>query len=344
MRRLDVMVGIILVMVGLAHAVPASAPSTQQAKLEALAGGALRFETPPQEWAVYGERSDGNVRYMLGHEEGFIEIAISTVDGVLTEAARQKYGVELGKVIREQCKQEESELVFGPRVEKDERFWLKMHDRRKLKTGEAVDRIQAFRSFGAYIARVAATGVTADQAKAEEIHKVGEGILDRMKVGRGVKPTYYPRTQVKIVPPVDWKEAKSDLANGLTATYTDERKASSKIIVRSRVLPKDARTPGEKQEALLAKMIDDERQTAPFAKASVSQQETPETDAKALKRIKAAASVDGKPVAVDTRYVIVGDVIVSVRAVSEEADAATVSEVAGKLAQAVTPIKDDAKK
>jgi hypothetical protein len=359
MRSLIASVGVLLSLGAFAHAAApvttapvrtppvTSAPATSApaashpAKLEPMVGGAIRFEPPPDPWTAKGNRTDGLAAYILNEGQGFMEVAVSPLDGTMTEAARLKYTVDMGKAIREQAKTENAELVYGPRAEKEERFWLKMHDKRKLASGTIVDRVQLFRIFGTYIARVTVTAVIKpndDASSATALHQAGADLLDRMKVARGVKPTYFPRSQVKIVPPVDWKENKIDKQNDVVAVYVDDAKPSSKIIVRARVMPKDARVAGPKQDALVAKMIDDERLTAPFSKTSPSPGEQPESDDKALKRVKAIGTAEGKPVAVDTRYFIVGDSMISVRAASDPADATAMSEMASKIA--VTTIRD----
>jgi hypothetical protein len=312
-------------------------PATTQAVTEPLVGGALRY-APPAGWALDGEKSDKLVRYRLGEKTGFLEIAVDALPVAVGPTEAGQMAMQVGKAIREQAKNEGSELLYGPRAEKDERFWLVLHDRMKLKTGETMDRKQMLRVFGVYVVRIAATGLTDSQEEAKKIHQVGEEILDKMRIARGVKPTFYPKTQIKITPPVDWKELKSDQPNGLVSTLTDARKATSKMIVRARILPKDARTDTAKRDALVEKMVDDERQTTPYSKTAKSDGDKASADSKFLKRVVGTAVESGKPVAVQTRYFVIGDVIVSVRAVAEEADAAAVNELADRLS--IAPIRE----
>jgi hypothetical protein len=325
-------------------AAPATAPTTaasQPARLEPLVGGALRYEAPSEPWKLSDQPQDRFVRYVTEDSQGFLEVAVDDFAG-LNETQKQSYVFRLGKALKEQAQKENATLLYGPRAEKDDRFYLKVHDRRKTQSGHIVDRIQIFRTFGTYIVRVAATALASseDDPQIKQVHSVGEDLLDRMKVTRGVRPTYFPRTQIKIVPPVDWKEMKVDKPNDVTVTYVDERNPGSKIIVRSRVMPKDARTPGAKQEALVAKMIDDERLTAPFTAKATSRDEQVQADDKALKRFKSAGTVDAKPVTVDTRYFILRDTLISIRAISDTADASAVAAIAAKLQEAVAPIRD----
>ena len=325
-------------------AVPATAPTTaasQPARLEPLVGGALRYEPPGDSWKPNGEVQDRLARYVTEDSSGFLEIAVDDYAG-LNESQKQTFVFRIGKAVKDQAQKENATLLYGPRAEKEERFWLKMRDRRKTHAGQVIDRIQIFRTFGTYIVRVAATAIASspDDPQIKLIHAAGEDLLDRMKVMRGVRPTFFPRTQIKIVPPVDWKETKIDKPNDVTVIYVDERNPGSKIIVRSRVMPKDARTPGPKQEALLAKMIDDERLTAPFTANTPSGDEQVQPDDKAMKRVKSAGTPDQKPVAVDTRYFIIRDTLISIRAISNPVDAAAVADIAAKLQEGAAPIRD----
>ena len=337
--RYGILLLLVLLLLVLAIAVRAETtqPATTQLANEPLVGGALRY-APPAGWELFGEKSDKFARYRLSEETGLIEIAVDAMPGAVNGSLSQQMAMQMGKTIREQAKSIEAQLLYGPRAEKDERYWLRLHDRMKLKDGRTMDRIQIFRVFGTYVARVTATGFTDSEDEAKKIQAAGEDLLDHMRVTRGAHPTYYPRTQIKIVPPVDWKEQKTDQANGLAATYTDPAKPAARIIVRSRVLPKDARTDTAKRDALLERMIDDERGTRPFTRENVSEDEKTDSDDKNLKRITCSIVADGKRLLVQTRYFVVADVIASVRSIAEEPDAPAVNDLADKLQ--ITPLRD----
>ncbi len=335
-RVFPAMGAIVFVIVAAAHA-QTSKPATTQAVNEPLVGGALRY-APPEGWELVGEKTDKLVRYRLGEKQGFLEIAVDALPVAVGPTEAQQMAMQVGKAIREQAKNENSKLLYGPRAEKDERFWLVLHDRMKLKTGETTDRLQIFRVFGVYVVRIAATGLTESEEEAKKIHQVGVELLDKMRIARGVKPSFYPKTQIKITPPVDWKELKTDQPNGLISTLTDAKKVSSRIIVRARILPKDARTDTGKRDALLEKMVDDERQSMPYSKTAPSEGDKTAAKDKFLKRVVGTAMESGKKLSVQTRYLVVGDVIVSVRALSEEADAAAVNDLADRLA--IAPIRE----
>lgn len=326
----------LLFVVSSAHA--QTKPATTQAANEPLVGGALRY-APPAGWELVGEKNDKLARYRLGNERAYLEIAVDVLPSAVGPAQAAQMAMQVGKAIREQAKKESYQLLYGPRAEKDDRFWVKIHDRMKVTGGQTSDRMQMYRNFGVYCVRVTATAMNASEADAKKIHEVGEDLLDTMRITRGVKPSYFPRTEIKITPPVDWKEQKTDRPNDLVATYTFASKPTARIIIRAKILPKDARTDETRRNLILDKMIDDERQTTPYSKTSISQGDQPKPDDKSLRRIVGTATeAAGKTVQVDTRYGVVADLIVSVRTIAEPADAAEVNAAADSLV--IAPIRD----
>src|SRR6185436_5878478 len=120
----------------------------------------------------------------------------------------------------------------------------------------------------------------------------------------------------RITTPVDWTFAKSDDPNGLVVTYTDPKDANRQIIVRAKILPKDARGDANtaKRDALLERMIDGERKMTPFKPTGPSPDEQPATVGTKdppLRAIGAKAVRGEVTLAVVTRYFVVADVLVS---------------------------------
>jgi hypothetical protein len=319
-----------------------SAQPTTAPLLEPLAGGALRYDPPTAPWQLIS-RGDLGARYQLPEEKGFLEIAVTTINGELKPGFAQQYALKLGKAIRDEHKQQKAQLLYGPRVEADDRFWLKVHDKFRASTGKAYDRVQCYRTFGVYIARVTGTGVApkndATTQPASVVLAVAEDLLDRMKTQRGVHPTVFPHTAIRITPPVDWKETKLDQPNGVVATYEDLREPLNQIIVRARIIPRAARADEAKRNALLDRMIDEERQTTPFSSKNRAPPDQREADEKALAKVTASATLDGQKFAVQTRYQVVNDVLVSVRAIAPEANADAVNRIAEAMARGITPNK-----
>src|SRR5690242_5977654 len=115
----------LVVAVGAICHATAAAPTTTTApfSLEPLVGGALRYQ-PPQGWDVV-DKADRLARYRLPDETGFLEIAVDLLPSAVRKSAAQQMAMQIGKAIREQVKKDGNELVYGPRVEEDDRFFLK---------------------------------------------------------------------------------------------------------------------------------------------------------------------------------------------------------------------------
>ncbi len=79
----------------------------------------------------------------------------------------------------------------------------------------------------------------------------------------------------------------------------------------------------------------------------VDQERVPNVDGKDvpgttyLRQIRVAAADTGTRI--DTRYLIVGDVLVSVRSVAKEADAEAVSAIANRVAADLKPVRETPK-
>ncbi len=157
-----------------------------------------------------------------------------------------------------------------------------------------------------------------------------------MRLSRGPQRLVFPRSQLKIVSPIDWEEVKADQPNGLVVTYNDPKDPMRKIIVRARVLPKEARTAGPQQMTHLDRMVDAERRETPFTSPPPEEQVISSGDyPRQLRVILPGAETN---LAVETRYLAVGESLVSVRSIAAEGDA-EIAAIAAKLASGITTIR-----
>lgn len=329
----------------------ATAPAATQPvpieSMEPIADGTIRF-VPPAGWELVGRSPDNlAVTYKASDApEAALTLTIIPQTQTIQPTAREQMGLIIGKGIREAAKQHGHALVYGPRVEPDERYFLKVRDVMSVGQGKLADRVQMYRIVGLNLVHVACTAQVEARELSAPVHAAAEKLLDTMRVARGAKRSVYPRAQLKAVVPLDWREQKTDQANGLVATYTDPKDPSRQMVLRCRVMPKDAREPGPKRDALLGRMIDDERRHPPLTGASADAEEVITTDPpKYLKHLRTSATsgaggAGGEPLRVETRYVAVGDVMVSVRSVAREADADAVAKIAEQVAGDLKTIRD----
>ncbi len=345
MRIIGLMILMAWALGAAAAAQPASAPSTMPATLpahasdmEPLADGTVRY-LPPAGWTLVGKTPDGlGATYRSADESAIIAITVMPQDRAIQESSRDAMARIINKGIREAAAKAGQTVVTTPKQEDDPRFFLKMHDAIQVE-GKIADRIQMYRVIGLNLVLVAGTAnvETLEQAKAPL--ETAEQLAATMRVSRGSKRIVYPHAQLRAVVPLDWTDQKTDLANGLVATYIDPKDASRQIILGARIIPKAARDDKEKMKLLIATMVDQERKLPAGLSAQGAQPEDVAGTTYLRQTRMNLAGRDG-PVRIDTRYLVVGDVLVSVRSISAEGDADGVGAIADRFAAALKPLKD----
>jgi hypothetical protein len=328
---------------------PAPAATTRRiatADMEPLIDGSIRYLAPPAAdgWKLFA-RSDDNRRatYVTEDGKGRLDVNVTPQTRDVPDEYARQMALIIGKTVRENADRDGRTILMQPRVEKDERFFLKMHDRLSGENGIS-DRLQLYRVMGLNIVHVAAIALKDTPEEARPIHAAGESLLEGMRLTRGVAPVVYPRNKLKIRPPVDWTEQKADDPNGLVVTYADPDQPLRQLIVRARVVPKAALADPAKGDAFLVKMIDDERRTAPFnnnTKPAGEDQQLPGGGPREYVRYVRidALAEGGQKLRVQTRYFVVKDVMVSLRSVGAEDDEALV-KLADALAVTVKPSRE----
>jgi hypothetical protein len=327
----------------------ASEPTTRLTDLEPLADGSLRYQ-PPAGWEVSGKTPDRlKVSFASADGLGRIDMMVTPQNSLPDDSQAAKMAMIIGKAIRENAKKEKSDLIIPPRVEKDPRYFLKMRDRsRNGEDSKTFDRLQMYRLVGlnmVYVsARASADSPEHCEQVARDVDAVAETLLGGIQLlAHGARPVVFPHTELRITTPVDWTMTKGDEPNGLVVSYSDPKDGNRQIIVRARILPKDARGEANtaKRDALLERMIDAERRLPPFKLSGASPDEHPATvggKAPPLRALAAKATRGEVTLDVVTRYFVVADLLVSVRSVAPEGDT-TIGPLTDMLAASVKPVR-----
>ncbi|MEA2709791.1 MAG: hypothetical protein QOF78_2392 [Phycisphaerales bacterium] len=325
---------------------PTSAPATRDvvrtAEMEPLIDGSIRYAPPPG-WQFI-EKSDDNRKASYQTADGKVrmDINVSPQPRDVPDTYAKQMALIIGKTIREDADRSGQTILLAPRVEKDPRFFLKIHDRLSGEHG-VIDRLQLYRVIGLNIVHVAVSVLNDSPDEVKPLHAAGEELLDGMRLTRGQTPVVFPRNKLKLKPPIDWKEAKTDAANGLVVTYTDPKQPTRQLIVRARVIPKDARDDPARRDAFIDKMIDDERRTAPLDGAKPIGDDQPVAGGaprEYLRHVRSDVQPEGGlKLRVQTRYFMVNDVVVSLRSVGTTDDE-TVLKIADALAVNVKPSRE----
>lgn len=331
---------ILIVLIAAPAVTRADAPTTRLSDMHPLVDGSIRY-LPPDGWKEIGKPDKLHAYYATEDGHGRISIAVTIEDRDMPDSAAARMAMIIGKAIRENAKKENRELLYGPRVEKDPRFFLVVHDRMTTQDGsEVADRMQLYRMMGLNMVNLAVTAIVPRDSKPEDARKIlsaGQEMLAGMQLTRGAAPVVFPRTRVRLTTPVDWKLSKLDQPNGPTVTYSDPKDPNRRIYVRSRILPKDARTDASKRDVILNRMIEQGWEQPPLTRkpADAGQPGTGKGDY--LRQIRTTVSQGEQKLLVETRYLVIGDVILSIRTVAPEADQ-QISAIADDLAKSANAI------
>jgi hypothetical protein len=314
--------------------------------MEPLLDGSIRYLPPDAAagWKFIGKTEDNlKATYLIEEGRGRIDITVSPQTRDVPDTYAKQMALIIGKGIREDADRVGRTMLLQPKVEKDQRFFLKIHDRISGEDGIR-DRLQLYRVMGLNIVHVAVIALKDTPEAAKPIHAAAEELLDGMVLTHGQRPVVYPRNKLKIRPPIDWKETKTDAPNALVVTYADPRQPARQLIVRARVIPKAAIDDPTKRSAFIDRMVDDERRTAPFSNTTKPLGEDQIVPGGApreyLRQVRTDASAEGgEKLRVQTRYFIVNDVMVSLRSVSS-IDDETILKAADALAVEVKPSRE----
>jgi hypothetical protein len=314
---------------------PAGAqPATRPALLDE---GRVRY-VPPAGWELRTPSTDPRTaEFRHADRSGMLMInAMPLAVQNEPEVARQM-AMTIGPEMRRYVQRKGYTLELGPRVEPDDRFMLVVHDRMRTDRGVS-DRKQMYRSLPGILVYVNATAFTDDPQEAARIHALGAAMLDGATTGSGPRPIAFRFTEIRLAPPADWViENRQDNPNGLVAIFRPPKPQTERLVIRSKVLPRLARTDPARRQRFVEDMVDAERRQPPLeGLVAVRDLEVLEPDSYIAATRSWYSSATG-PLVCQTRYVAVGDGLISVSAVGAEATEQELIDLAERVAGTVEP-------
>ena len=350
MRRVCV-ISIVLLIAPLAHAQPATAPSSQPAEIF-LDGGKLSF-APPPELRFLGKRDDDrSAGFALGDNDALVTILVTPQPQAISSDLKPQLAKLLGDTIRTEAKRGAIDMVMQPRVEQDDRFLVVVHDR--FNTEERFgDRLQMYRGVGLHLGCVVATAFTEDEEKAKHVHELGARMLlslrshrpgDRKPVATpktpSTRPIAFDRAGVRVTPPTGWSiESNVGATGGVIVTFRDEQDPTSLIAVTVRQLPPEARRDPRLRDVIVSEIVQGERQQFKIDGAEVLGQAQEVTDRRFLRKTRTDYAHDGTRFRVVSRQIRAGNTIASVTIVAREESADRVDAVADRVALDIRGIR-----
>lgn len=333
---------------------PASAPS---GSTESLMDGAITFTPPPSDdgWTLAGKTHDGRtLAYAIGKHVA-MAVNVTPQDTVLDDSAANKLGPFIIKRTRDEVAKSGAQSIEPPKNERDDRFFLHIHDRFK-KDDKTADRLQVYRVIGKNLVTVATTVWTEDADEAKKMHEVTEQVA--LSVGGpggaghhvGAKPqTVKPRlattkplmlsdAKLRVSPPASWTADVHDGSSGMVATFRDPQESGDVIGVNVKPLPKEATKDPKVRDAFIDEMLSGEKQEFKIDGATVDGASETVKDNRFLKKVRTKYQGGGKRFLVTTRALRLGDQVVSVSSIGVDDAGTSVEQLADELATGIRPI------
>jgi hypothetical protein len=297
-----------------------------------LDDGRVRY-TPPDGWNLVSRQEDGlGAVYNTSDGIGVISILVQPQQESLRPEQSHNMALRMGKEMRESAEKNHVEFLIPPRVQEDPRFMLKLHAQMRVPDRGVVDELHLFRAMGTNLVYVNATAQTDSEEAARAVHEAGETLLAQAKIGSGPKPALFGRTRVRLLAPADWIVQRVDHPNGIVATFREPDNGPSRIIVRSRVVPKAA------DEAARAKLLDEmesaDRATAPVpGLIAQGEPEVKPGSGQVRRTMQRSFTGGGRTWRATTQYIAVGDVLLGVSSVAPEEHAEEIEKLAGEMGE-----------
>lgn len=146
----------------------------KDAKDGSLIGGRLTYAPPPDDAWERAENvnADDAAAYAGRSHQGAIAIQVLPADAEMTP----QMGGAVIRALRDAHKKADQKVLFGPKVEPDKRFALRVHE--KYQEGEkTADELHLYRTVGPRVVMVTVNAWVGDDAAAKAIHAAGEDVL-----------------------------------------------------------------------------------------------------------------------------------------------------------------------
>lgn len=137
-----------------------------------LVGGHLHFSPPDEAWQrAVNINSDDQAAYARHDHHGAIAIQVLPPDAEMSD----QMGGAIIRSLRDAHKKAGQKILYGPKIEPDRRFALKVHE--KYQSGDKVaDELHIYRNVGPRVVMVTVNAWVSDEAQAKAIHEAGEDL------------------------------------------------------------------------------------------------------------------------------------------------------------------------
>jgi hypothetical protein len=174
-----------VLLLGLMACCVAAGPTTRPATSapvrvrDGLVNGSVRFLVPA-DWEIVSRTDNGfNVVYRTGDEVGTISILITQQQDAIPQHNARVLAQMKETILKwdnDDLKTRKVEVIDAPKVERDDRFMLKVHERFKDKE-HMLDVIHIYRGIGLNLVGVTVAASTEDKDVAKKVHDAASLML-----------------------------------------------------------------------------------------------------------------------------------------------------------------------
>ncbi|MDB5172271.1 MAG: hypothetical protein JWN51_1044 [Phycisphaerales bacterium] len=152
---------------------PPSKAATKPAAEATLLGGIVHY-APPEEWKiVVANTNDTTATYIATDHDGLLSMQVLPPNAAIDAAAGRALVIKL----RQNHKLAKQEIALEPRLEPDDAFALRIHERYKDKEGKVVDELHLYRQVGGRAVMLTVQSLSKDEDHIRDVHKIGEDML-----------------------------------------------------------------------------------------------------------------------------------------------------------------------
>ena len=279
-------------------------------------------------------------------------------------SAAVKIGQTVCRQVRDNAAKPGSDvqLIDPPKIEPDDRFFLRVHHRFK-KADRTADQLQIYRAIGTNLVAVAVTVWTDSPDEANGVQKIAEQVLLSARArGAAVKtppvaaqhalprpssrpavPLSLPQAKLRIATPAslgNWQLESADAPAGIVLTFRESQPAHpfELIAVSVKQLPKEALKDPKLRDAIVEEMASGERQQLKLDGVTGEPKIEAIKDNRFLRKMRAVYQTRSDQVQLTSRQLRIGEVVVSVVGVAGAEQAAAIDKMADELALSIRAI------
>jgi hypothetical protein len=161
-------------------------PTTAPAKWATLEGGEIRY-TEPAGWTAIAlpNAKDMTATYKNPAGDAVVTINISPQQQPIPVTPSTSYalGQQILKAIKADLEKSKAELIEAPKLERDPRFMVRIHDKIRL-NGITSDRLHVYRALGFNLIMVSVDVDNQTPENVKAAYAVGEELLDGTLLGK----------------------------------------------------------------------------------------------------------------------------------------------------------------